>query len=157
MGEGGLRQRNHRKARPETDQRRRRDRKNRRRGSCQEREAGRRLPRREGEGVQLPGRSGDEGDPGQGESRAGERDSEAEAGRLAEGIYRLGDPGFPLVSSTYRRLSSSYLALIVLISFFFASSSTIWFLISISLFAISCLSLKGMGFFTKNSFSASSS
>src|SRR5258706_10797027 len=95
MGRRGHRGRNHREARLETDQRLRRDRNNRGPGPRRERETGRRLPRWEGKGVQLPRRPGDEGDPGQGESGTGERDSEAEARRIAGGNLLLlrGSPG----------------------------------------------------------------
>jgi len=117
---------------PETDLRCRRNRENRGPGARVKREASRGLPRREGKGVQLPRRPGDEGDQGQGESRAGERNSEAEAGRLTGGNLRLLGRGFPAGQFDVPALVLVVLALIVLISFFFASSRTIWFLISIS-------------------------
>ena len=58
---------------PAADLGRRRARGDRRRSARREPEAGRGLPRREGEGVQLARRPGDEGDEGQGEPGAGER------------------------------------------------------------------------------------
>jgi hypothetical protein len=60
-------------------------------------EVGRGIPRRQGEGLQRPGRSGDEGDQGQGQPAAGQRTAEEETGRLRR------KPG----GSAARRLTSS--------------------------------------------------
>ncbi len=76
------RRRDHRGAGPAPDARRRRARAGGRGGDRRQSEVGRGIPRRQGEGVQRPGRPGDEGDPGQGRSGAAERAAASQARRL---------------------------------------------------------------------------
>ena len=82
VGRSGQCRCSHRSARVEADLRHRRDRKDRRRSARSQPEVGRGIPRRQGEGLQRAGRSGDEGHEGQGQSGAGQRDPAAAARRL---------------------------------------------------------------------------
>ncbi len=69
---------------PAPDERQRRARADRRRGDRRQRQVGRRVPRRQGEGVQRPRRPGDEGEPGQGRPGRGRR-AAAQKARLSRG------------------------------------------------------------------------
>ncbi len=68
---------------PEADLRRERDRRDRRSGDRREPGDRRRVPGRQGQGVQLARRQGDGREPGQGQSGAGQRDPQEEARRVA--------------------------------------------------------------------------
>ncbi len=77
------RRRDHRRPGLAPDLGRGRDRADRRRRAGGERGDGRRVPRRQGKGLQRAGGPGDEGNQGQGQPRAGERDSAAPARALS--------------------------------------------------------------------------